>query len=309
MDESRFDSEIEKVKSGLGGDSPWIQLKKNVDIQLRLVGEWHKTYVHFLNTLDLIPEDSDFPKVVPCTLETEGKCYFCALVENLLSSLNENDQQMGARAKVKPRYSWLAFQRDVNPEKLGIIDIGPQCFRVLGDVKREWGDFTDVENGYDIIISVGEEMGWTKYRARAATSLKTVNGIKTQQLLITPLTEEEKQMLLDAPDLAMLRTPPTEEMIIELFNSARKSVPTPKTIGISSPKISQPNVGISSPKISQPNVGISSPKISQSVHTSPQPANYTKKPKRCFGTYDPEDTENCGTCNWVDSCSKNTNQG
>jgi|GEM_PF-4014966 len=299
MNEDRFKRELE----GLTSSRKFVQLSPGSEVQLRLVGDWEKQTIHFLT--DIVEEDAP-AKVALCTKESSGECVFCDLAEKLFNSINEEDQKIASRLVARKRYMWVAIVRGGEKgDYVAVLDVGPQCFVSLGEVKRDWGDFTDEKNGYDVIIKVSTEMGWNKYKAYASSTLVTdEHGNKTRKIAVTPLTDVEKRLIEEAGiDLAKMRTVVDPEEVWGYMREGIKSVEREKpSVKISQPKFEIPQQEVSQKKESPIISSLNSSKPKQTFNTKPV-EEVVKRP-RCFGQlYDASDEENCGRCPFRDACS------
>jgi len=281
MDIRKFDEEVDNLTTG----KRFIQLPVGSETKLRLVGDFHKQVIHFLT--DFIDEDADVPKVALCTKDSKGECFFCDVVKKLFNSHNEEDQQKALRLKARKRYLWVAIVRNKNKEDfVGILDIGPQCFISLSEVKRDWEDFTDEKKGYDVIIKVTSEMGWNKYKAYAVAETVDENGKKSRRVIYTPLTEKEKEMIKEANiNLSEIRFLANEDDIKKIksfFNNFMYS------------EIEKAEVILKG--------GVQNEKEENVGNVSKDFSTMVKKP-RCFGQlYDKNDEESCGKCAFASEC-------
>jgi len=304
MNEDRFNKELE----GLTASRRFVQLTPGSEVRLRLVGEWEKQVIHFLT--DIVDENAP-AKVALCTKESTGKCVLCDLAEKLFNSVNEEDQKIAARLVARKRYMWIAIVRDPKGDYVAVLDIGPQCFVSLGEVKRDWGDFTDEKNGYDVIIKVTTEMGWNKYKAYAYSTLVTdEHGSKIRKIVTTPLTDVEKEMIDEAGiDLSRMRTLASLEEMVE-YLKIDKSLLEGKVTDYLESETSQTKPEVLQSSTQKKQFTVSGPtqdsdtKSTSELFNSPKLEDTVKKP-RCFGQlYDESDEENCGRCPFKDACKK-----
>ena len=268
--------------AALYGDVLWISLKEG-QATVRVVsrpGEedpWRKIYRHFLQ--DHVKTD-DFPRAPICLEDSSCPgCMFAekARVEGLRESGSERDAN---RLKGQRRYVWVAFSRENPADEEGnlalkLLECPTTVFLEMMDVANEWGDFTDPETGFDLVIKRSAGAGIPKYDVSAATKREG----NTRTVIYSPLTEEEKGLIEnDYPDLdEILRRP----------NRARFAL----ALGL---PVEEPLV--------QPGVVPTVPPTAPST----VPAVSSKSAPVCpyYGTqFDPAD-EACRECGVAEQCSK-----
>jgi hypothetical protein len=296
MDE--FDAEVSRLKKRQGG--LWVKVERDDNI-FRILGPMGKTAVHFISNLKIIPEGSPVSGVVTCAQTKDKRCVVCEVVKNLLSSSREEDQQLAGKISAVPRYMWNVLVREGGSSSYKILEIGPQALEALSGVKKEWGDFRDPDDGYDVVINLGDKAGRNHYTAKARVEKKVVGGKPTQELCVSPLTEDEKALPLI--DLVDMKTLTPEADLIAVFENAGYELSgkasAPKRTGKAEDNFDEPVVS-KKPKAEEKKEEAPTPKF---VKKGAAPVAGEEKKPKCWGTFEDVD-ELCGKCSHLNACAK-----
>ena len=162
-----------------------------------------ETYVHF------IPNETPFR----CLKGTEKGCPVCELVDKLRKSDNPEDLEIARRMSAKRRYLMNIIDMDDIDSGVQVYSCGREVLRQLLTyfADPDWGDLTDPDNGYDVVIE------------KSGTGLHTSYVVRARKKA-TPL--EDKTVLTKLADLSKVVTTYTaEEIKNKLANLSNVNMP------------------------------------------------------------------------------------
>jgi len=314
-----------------------IKLKEGNVYQLRFIGKLAYAPQHNLFKAEhLFIEGEFFPKVV-CCLKQKSKeeqiramkagkgvvelqnCPLCMYVDLLRQGVDEDSRQLAKEISARDRWLWYAIVKDKDGVSVKCISMGVALKKKILEVFSQWGNFTSLENGYDLYVKVTPQKGSSvlEYTVTPATGIsKTAEGKSIKGISFTGVSKEELALCSDLPAIEKLMYIKTEDEIwdgldlSDLVSSIGKTIEYPsKSNQDKSPvmDVTEASAGDIQPKTVIQPVLPPQPKM---VTNTIQPKVDVNQPK-CFGNaklYDPDDAENCGVCAWKEACEKEVNK-
>lgn len=152
-------------------------------------------------------------KMVTCGKMARGTCAVCSYVDALFKSGDKQDEALAKRMKAKSRYYFNVIDRTVEDtaEEFGNVLVygsGPTVFTdILGIiVDPDYGDITNADEGYDLIITKSGKGLDTEYKTNARPKQSAI-GIgdwaeKAVDLstLTKPRSDADLELILEGKD-------------------------------------------------------------------------------------------------------------
>jgi len=306
-----------------------LQLQEgNNIVRLVLFHGYLKYKVHFLPP-EVLPDLNDVSTIsslVLCLEEFGKHCPICEYARLLFQSVEENDQIRAKRMYAKERYRFHVLDRadvrdGVSTPKL--LSCGRMIAEGVNRCRKEYGDPSDEKRGYDLNIRFSKVEGWNRYEVIPQMRLVETNGVRSYELVESPITPQEKALTF--PSLAEALVEPIEEDIRKIFepllNEAKSRIVVERKSSLIAREfhIDEKNPGqkLYSPvtktkpvsNTTKPVNSVSKPVSEGTVHVDPptifEQISAARKP-RCFGMFDESDQENCGNCVYAQECKNNS---
>lgn len=196
---------LKRILDGLGGEGKWWKPKlgKNT-IRVLPEGDYPEFYYHSI--LHYGFKDEEGGRAYPCLSAFNKPCPVCKLISKI--SMEQDPDVQAVASRLKPRHSFLMNIIDrSNPDKGVLVYSAPKG--VMNEIityltDTEYGDITNVEEGYDFKIDRTGEGLQTRYSVRISARPSPLN------------VDDWEENLNDLKNLAY-REIPTEKQYITLL--------------------------------------------------------------------------------------------
>jgi hypothetical protein len=196
-----------KLQSGIGS-SFWIP-KSGVNL-IRILPPKEEGLFFYEVRVHYLP--NDFP--IKCPRQDNEPCPICELVDNLRRSESAEDVERSRRLSAKRRYLMNIIDLDDLESGVQVFPAGREVLRQLLTyfVDPDWGDLTDPDKGYDIVIE------------KAGSGLQTSYTVRPRKNS-TPIPD--KSLLEKVEDLAAVFPKLTREEVIQKLVSIQADMSAP----------------------------------------------------------------------------------
>jgi hypothetical protein len=212
-----FKTDTEKVRRRAEtlGAGKYFKPKVGKNV-VRILPPWSEEGLFYFETALHYGFQSDGrERAYPC-LKLLGKkaCPMCAFSDDLLSGSTE-DQELGKRVQARRKFYATVIDRN-NPGSAQIWGFSAKVLKVLSGYMDDpdWGDFTDPEEGHDIVIErTGSGRNDTRYEIR----------IKPRSTAID--VDGWEEMMIDLPKVVIEETSADQmqDIIDENYGEGAKS--------------------------------------------------------------------------------------
>jgi hypothetical protein len=193
-----------KLQSGIGSNF-WIP-KSGVNL-IRILPPKEEGLFFCEVRIHYLP--NDFP--IKCLRQDNEPCPICDLVDNLRKSESAEDVERSRRLSAKRRYLINIIDLDDLESGVQIYPAGREVLRQLLTyfVDPDWGDLTDPDKGYDIVIE------------KAGSGLQTSYTVRPRK---NPTPIPDKSLLEKVVDLSSVFPKVTQEEVTQKLINIQAAV-------------------------------------------------------------------------------------
>jgi hypothetical protein len=157
-------AELSKTtQGGGGGASDYLQIKEGTNLVRILPGKDDETEFYAETKLHRIVGSDGMAKNYHCRKVHGEACPLCDLYYSLWKTDQESDKDLARQIKPRARYYMNILDRDSGDVK--ILSVGVILFKkiVASMLDEDFGDITDLQDGFDFKIIKTMEGQWPKY--------------------------------------------------------------------------------------------------------------------------------------------------
>ena len=156
-------AELSKTTQGGGGSSDYLQIKEGTNLVRILPAKDDETEFYAETKLHRIVGSDGMAKNYHCRKMHGEACPLCDTYFGLWKTDQDSDKDLARQIKPRARYYMNILDRDSGEIK--ILSVGVILFKkiVAAMLDEDFGDITDLQDGFDFKIIKTMEGQWPKY--------------------------------------------------------------------------------------------------------------------------------------------------
>ena len=156
-------AELSKTTQGGGGSSDYLQIKEGTNLVRILPAKDDETEFYAETKLHRIVGSDGMAKNYHCRKMHGEACPLCDTYFGLWKTDQDSDKDLARQIKPRARYYMNILDRDSGEVK--ILSVGVILFKkiVAAMLDEDFGDITDLQDGFDFKIIKTMEGQWPKY--------------------------------------------------------------------------------------------------------------------------------------------------